>query len=52
METKQFNQFVESMKRLYGDGEASKSKISESKIVELYESKKITEEEKNYILGK
>lgn len=41
------NQFVESMKRLYVNG-----KIMESKIVELFESKKISEEEKNYILGK
>lgn len=40
-------QFVESLWRLYTD-----NKISESKIVELYESKKISEEEKNYILGK
>ena len=37
--------FIESLKRLYRDG-----KIDKSKIVELYESKKITEEEKMYIL--
>ena len=41
------NQFVESMKRLYVNG-----KITEFKIVELFESKNISEEEKNYILGK
>lgn len=39
------NQFVESMKRLYTNG-----MVSEKKIVELYESKKITKEEKRYIL--
>lgn len=38
-------QFVESLKRLYKDG-----KVTEKKIVELYESRKITEEEKLYIL--
>ena len=37
--------FVESIKRLYQD-----KKIDKSKIVELYESEKITEEEMNYIL--
>ena len=37
--------FVESLKRLYKD-----MKVGEKKIVELFESKKITEEEKNYIL--
>lgn len=37
--------FVESIKRLYNDG-----KINKEKIVELYESRKITEEELNYIL--
>ena len=40
-----YNVFVESMCRLYKDG-----KVSEDKVVELFESKKITEEEKNYIL--
>lgn len=40
-----YNVFVESMQRLYKDG-----KVSEQKIVELFESKKITEEEKLYIL--
>ena len=38
-------QFVESIKRLYKDG-----KVEEKKIVELFESKKITKEEKVYIL--
>ena len=37
--------FVESIKRLYQD-----KKIDKSKIVELYESGKITEKEKMYIL--
>lgn len=40
------NQFVESMRRLYKDG-----KVYEKKIVELFESGKITEEEKDYILN-
>ena len=39
------NQFVESMKRLYKDG-----KVEEKKIVELFESEKITKEERDYIL--
>lgn len=39
------NQFIESIKRLYKDG-----KVEEKKIVELYVSGKITEEEKKYIL--
>ena len=39
-------QFVESIKRLYQN-----EKIEKSKIVELFESGKITEEEQNYILG-
>ena len=38
-------QFVETMKRLYKD-----EKVSEQKIVELFESGKITKEEKLYIL--
>ena len=38
-------QFVESIKRLYVSG-----KINVEKIVELFESKKITEKEKDYIL--
>lgn len=42
----EMNQFVESMRRLYKD-----EKVSEQKIVELFESKKITEEEKLYILN-
>lgn len=40
------NQFVESMKRLYMNG-----KVNEKKIVELFESKKITKEEIEYILA-
>ena len=40
------NQFVESMRRLYKN-----KKITEKKIVELYESGKITEKEKSYILN-
>lgn len=40
------NQFIESMKRLYKDG-----KVAEKKVIDLYESGKITEEEKNYILN-
>lgn len=39
------NQFVESMKRLYVSG-----KVDIEKIVELFESGKITKEEKMYIL--
>lgn len=39
------NQFVESLKRLYKD-----MKVTEEKILELYESGKINEEEKLYIL--
>ena len=42
---KEFSIFVESMRRLYRDG-----KVSEKKIVELFESGKITEQEKSYIL--
>ncbi len=38
-------QFVEIMKRLYKDG-----KTDEKKIIELCNNKKITEEEKSYIL--
>lgn len=38
--------FVESLKRLYKDG-----KLNEEKIVELFESGKITNEEKSYILN-
>lgn len=44
---KEFSVFVESMRRLYRDG-----KVSEKKIVELFESGKINEEEKSYILNK
>jgi hypothetical protein len=43
---KEFSVFVESMRRLYRDG-----KVLESKILELFESGKITEEEKLYILN-
>ena len=38
-------QFVESMKRLYVSG-----KVNVEKILELFESGKITEQEKSYIL--
>ena len=37
--------FVESIRRLYVDG-----KISKEKVIELYESKKISEDELNGIL--
>lgn len=40
-------QFVEIMKSLYRD-----NKVDEKKILELFSNKKITEEEKNYILKK
>lgn len=43
---KVFSIFVESMRRLYRDG-----KVTENKILELFESGKITEEEKSYILN-
>jgi ArsR family metal-binding transcriptional regulator len=43
---KDFSIFVESMRRLYRDG-----KVSMEKIVELFESKKITDEEKWHILN-
>lgn len=43
---KEFSVFVESMRRLYRDG-----KVKDNKIFELFESKKITEEEKSYILN-
>ena len=43
---KTYSVFVESMRRLYRDG-----KVNEKKIVELFESGKITEEEKLYILN-
>ncbi len=43
---KTFSVFVESMRRLYRDG-----KVSEKRIVELFECEKITEEEKLYILN-
>ena len=40
------NQFVESMRRLY-----LSDRVGKDKIVELYESGKITKEESNYILN-
>ena len=43
---KEFSVFVESMRRLYRDG-----KVNKNKIVALYESGKITDEEKSYILN-
>ena len=43
---KEFSIFVESMRRLYRDG-----KVEEKKILQLFESGKITENEKKYILG-
>ena len=43
---KEFSIFVEAMRRLYRDGN-----VNEEKIVELFESNKITEEEKKYILA-
>ena len=43
---KTFSVFVESMRRLYRD-----EKVDEQKIIELYVSRKITEEEKLYILN-
>lgn len=42
---KTYSIFVESVRRLYRD-----NKVSEDKVVELYKNKKITEEEKLYIL--
>lgn len=42
----QFNQFIESLKRLYQN-----EKIDADKINKLYESNKITEQEKSYILN-
>lgn len=41
----QFNAFVESLKRLHMNG-----KISDEKVIELFQNHKITEEEKWYIL--
>lgn len=43
---KEFSIFVESMRRLYRD-----MKVTEEKILELFESGKISEEEKSYILN-
>lgn len=40
------NQFIESMKRLY-----ESEKIDKQKIIKLCNDKKITEEEKKYILN-
>ncbi len=42
---KTFSIFVEAMRRLYRD-----DKVDEQKILELFVSEKITEEEKKYIL--
>lgn len=39
-------QFVESMKRLYQNG-----MVNKEKVIELYESGKISENEREYILG-
>lgn len=39
-------QFVESMKRLFQNG-----MIDKEKVVQIFESGKIAEDEKNYILG-
>ena len=43
---KEFSVFVESMRRLYKDG-----KVKMEKILELFESGKITDEEKWHILN-
>lgn len=43
---KEFSVFVESMRRLYKDG-----KVEMNKILELFERKKISEEEKRHILN-
>lgn len=43
---KEFSVFVESMRRLYKDG-----KVSVDKVVELFESGKINDEEKWHILN-
>lgn len=43
---KEFSVFVESMRRLYKD-----NKVGKKKILELFESGKISEEEKSYILN-
>lgn len=40
-----FNEFVQSLKRLYQDG-----KISKEKIQKLYQEKKITKNEIDYII--
>jgi hypothetical protein len=43
---KTFSVFVESIRRLYRDG-----KVTKDKVLELYESGRITDEEKSYILN-
>lgn len=43
---REFNVFVESMRRLYKDG-----KVDTKKILELFESEKINDEEKWHILN-
>ena len=42
----QFSQFIESLRRLYQNG-----KVSKEKITNFFNNKKITEEEKDYILN-
>lgn len=41
------NQFVESLKRLF-----ERNLINDQKVIELFNNKKITESEKEYILSK
>ena len=43
---KEFSVFVEAMRRLYRDGQ-----VDEKKVISLFNSGKITEEEKKYILA-
>lgn len=43
---KEFSVFVESMRRLYRDGQVDKNKV-----ISLFNNGKITEEEKSYILN-
>ena len=40
------NQFIESLRRLYQGG-----KVSKEKIINFFNNKKITKEEKDYILN-
>lgn len=46
METVVYSEFAKSLKRLYKD-----KKITEAKIFSLFSDGKLTEDEKNYILG-